>query len=116
MASLTVRQEMARGMALARAWREGKHLLYTTSVCGRCEGVGVVWWCGKPGLGGRRGPCPRCQHLGTARFRAQLAGELFDANSREGQLRPTAAWRADAQPPVPLARLRRDGPASGVGV
>lgn len=73
------RREIDDNMAAARAWRDRDRapLRADGLCCGRCDGSGRVWWCGRPGMGGKLGPCPRCQVDGAARFRLTLNRELF---------------------------------------
>jgi hypothetical protein len=65
-------------MVAAIRWRqESSELRRILALCARCKGAGTVWWCGKPGEGGRKGPCPYCQREGVKRFCKELARETF---------------------------------------
>lgn len=57
--------------------------------CGRCDGTGIIHsWCGRRGLGGRTGPCPKCQVEGARRFLTELANETFPVGpAREARFR-----------------------------
>lgn len=69
-------------MAAAITWRLDMAAARSfLTACYRCKGFGLVWWCGKPGEGGRRGPCPRCQRQGADRFVSALARETFGGRS-----------------------------------
>jgi hypothetical protein len=79
-----VRAAAAEGMAAAKRWRERpfeERMKIPEPLrpgpCTRCEGVGMVWWCGKPGVGGRKGPCPRCNTEGAKRFATEISRELI---------------------------------------
>lgn len=68
---------VAEGMVYARHWRDHRHELPELApACYRCEGTGLVDWCGKFPHN-RRGPCPRCQPMGAKRFCSELAQETF---------------------------------------
>jgi hypothetical protein len=69
---------LAEGRAAAIQWRDERRVEEAEALrCHRCADTGLAWWCGKPGQGGKRGPCPRCQKEGSARFAQQLARELW---------------------------------------
>jgi hypothetical protein len=71
---------IAEGMAFAVRWRLANQIynaMHPVVSCLRCEGVGLTWWCGKPGEGGRRGPCPCCQREAARNFVQQLGRALF---------------------------------------
>lgn len=64
--------------AAAVRWREQMaEARRIGALCTRCKGTGLVWWCGHPGQGGKRGPCPRCQVAGARRFASELARDNF---------------------------------------
>jgi len=74
------RAVIEEGMAAARRWRDGGKFMFLGAPpfsCDRCEDSGLVWWCGKPNEGGRKGPCPRCRVAATRNFAQQLARENF---------------------------------------
>jgi hypothetical protein len=74
----TARRQPVDGRAAAIKWRLTNQLVAAMEVnCLRCEDSGLTWWCGKPGEGGRRGPCPRCRVMAAQRFVMQLGRETF---------------------------------------
>lgn len=75
---MTAPAYLAESMAAAVRWRKDiAHARAFALLCQRCKGTNIVWWCGKPGEGGRRGPCPRCQRAGASTFVKHLARETF---------------------------------------
>lgn len=55
----------------------GSALSYDPSVCGRCDGAGIIHsWCGKRGQGGLTGPCPRCNPA-TKQFLTDLVRQTW---------------------------------------
>lgn len=45
--------------------------------CARCEGTRETYWLGLPGLGGRKGPCPKCRKNAASDFSKVIFHEFW---------------------------------------